>query len=242
LDSREGAKKAKRAMRKLTESDALARLQRSKAAFQTHVKFNFEHRAMDCRVCPTPGVCCTDAHFVNVHITRLEAVAIRETIARTPRLTQDERRAVYSRARAAVERYGLDATGFSEAQTFACPLFVKGAGCLVHKRAKPAPCIQHACYGEWSDVPPVSLQWREERKVEQLNVEVYGAAWEWLPLPVWLALVDPDSDGSELLRLERVWESRRTAQATGGGSRRGQGGRSTRSAPLKNRTLPVLRA
>ena len=124
-------------MRKLTEAGALARLQRGKAAFQTHVKFNFERRARDCRACPTPGVCCTDAHFVNVHITRLEAVAIRETIRRTPRLTEDERHAVYSRAREAVERYRLSAAGFSEAQTFACPLFVKGAGCLVHRRANP---------------------------------------------------------------------------------------------------------
>ncbi len=87
-------------MRKLSEAEAVARLQRSKAAFQTHVKLNFEHAARDCRACPTPGVCCTDAHFVNVHITRLEAVAIRETLARTPRLTEEERRAVYvARAR-----------------------------------------------------------------------------------------------------------------------------------------------
>lgn len=225
-------------MRKLSEAAALARLQRSKAAFQTNVKFNFEHRALDCRVCPTPGACCTDAHFVNVHITRLEAVAIRETIARTPRLTEDERRAVYNRAREAVGRYGLNAAGDTFAQTFACPLFVKGAGCLVHKRAKPAPCIQHACYDDWSDVPPNTLQWREERKVEQLNAEVYGAAWEWLPLPVWLTLVDPYADGAELLRLARVWESRRACEH-GSDSRRGYGGTRT---PRRNRTLPVLRA
>lgn len=227
-------------MRKLSEADALARLQRSKAAFQTNVKLNFEHRAVDCRACPTPGMCCTDAHFVNVHITRLEAVAIRETIARTPRLSDDERRAVYARARAAVERYGLGAGGDTFAQTFACPLFVKDAGCLVHKRAKPAPCIQHACYDDWADVPPTSLQWREERRVEHLNTEVYGKAWEWLPLPVWLALVDPDSDGAELARLARVWESRRAAH-NGGDARRGYGG-AERAASLKRRTLPVLRA
>src|ERR671935_2854022 len=94
-------------MKRLSEAEALARLRRGKAAFQTHVKLNFEHRARDCRACPTPGVCCTDAHFVNVHITRLEAVAVRETIRRTPRLAEDERRAVYRRARAAVGRYGL---------------------------------------------------------------------------------------------------------------------------------------
>src|SRR5256714_10296200 len=202
-------------MRKISEAEALARLQRSKAAFQTHVKLNFEHRAVDCRACPTPGVCCTDAHFVNVHITRLEAVAIRETIERTPRLTDDERRAVYTRARAVVECYALSASGDTFAQTFACPLFVKGTGCLVHRRAKPAPCIQHACYDDWADVPPPASQWRAERRVEQLNTEVYGAAWAWLPLPVWLTLVDPYSDGAELERLARVWESRRTPERGG---------------------------
>ncbi|HEV3468879.1 MAG TPA: hypothetical protein VG148_06130 [Pyrinomonadaceae bacterium] len=214
-------------MRKLSEAEALARLRRGKAAFQTHVKLNFEHRARDCRACPTPGVCCTDAHFVNVHITRLEAVAVRETLARTPRLSDAERRAVYARAREAVARYGLTAAGDTFAQTYSCPLFVAGAGCLVHRRAKPAPCIQHACYEDWSDVPPAGLQWREERRVEQLNTEVYGAAWAWLPLPVWLTLVDPDSDGAELSRLARAWQSRRP--------------RDPRRVNFKTRTLPVIR-
>jgi hypothetical protein len=218
-------------MRKLSEDEALARLRRSKAAFQTHVKLNFEHRALDCRACPTPGVCCTDAHFVNVHITRLEAVAVRETISRTPRLDAEERRAVYARAREAVERYGLTASGDTFAQTYSCPLFVKGTGCLVHRRAKPAPCIQHACYDDWADVPPPAAQWREERRVEQLNAEVYGAAWAWLPLPLWLTLVDPDSDGAELRSLARAWESRRAPGTQG-----------PRRAAVKNRTLPVLRS
>src|SRR5215207_3422055 len=107
-------------MRKLTEADAVARLKRGKVAFQTHIKLNYEHRALDCRACPTPGVCCTDAHFVNVHVTRLEAVAIRDTLAFTPRLGEGGRRAVYLRAREAVERYGLTAAGDSFEQTFAC--------------------------------------------------------------------------------------------------------------------------
>jgi hypothetical protein len=230
-------------MRKLTETEALAKLKQGKAAFQTHIKFNFEHRAVDCRACPTPGVCCTDAHFVNVHITRLEAVAIRETLERTPRLTDEERRAVYQRAREAVGRYGLSAAGDTFAQTFACPLFVKGTGCLVHQRAKPAPCVQHACYEDWSDVPPQDLQWREERRIEQLNAEVYGAAWDWLALPVWLTLVDPEAEGAELQRLVRVWESRRASNASDAGdARRAQAGRQTRRAQSKNRTLPVLRS
>jgi hypothetical protein len=191
------------------EHEALAHLQRVKASYQQFVKLNYEGRAVDCRACPTAGVCCTDAHFVNVHITRLEAVAIRETLRRTPRLTDEQRRAVYSRAREAVERYRLRASGNTFAQTYSCPLFEPKMGCLVHARAKPAPCIQHACYDNWEDLPPARLQARTEHRVEQLNTNVYGAAWAWLPTPLWLTLVDPFSDGSELERLARLWTLRR---------------------------------
>ena len=90
--------------RKQSEREALAQLQRVKASYQSLIKLNYEHAAEDCRTCPTRGVCCTDAHFVNVNITRLEAVAIRETIARTPRLNEKRRRAIYERARAVVMR------------------------------------------------------------------------------------------------------------------------------------------
>jgi hypothetical protein len=203
-------------MKQLTEATALARLQREKAAYRSHIKVNYEPAARSCSDCPTPGVCCTDAHFVNVHITRLEAVAIRETLKRTPRLDDAARRAVYRRARLAVERYGLHASSLSDtyAQTYSCPLFAPGVGCLVHARAKPAPCIQHACYENWEEMPPVRLQWRTERRVELLNEKTYGAAWAWLPTPLWLALVDPDGDGAELARLARVWSARRTSAAT----------------------------
>lgn len=215
-------------MRKLSEAEGLARLQRRKSAFQSHVKTTYEPLARDCRICPTPGVCCTDAHFVNVHITRLEAVAIRRTLERTPRLNDRDVSSVYSRARAAVVKYRLVSNWDSFSQTYSCPLFEPGIGCLVHRRAKPAPCIQHACYDRWEDVPPLGLQWREERRIEQLNHEVYGWAWAWLPIPVWLTLIDPAGDGSELERISRVWETRRN-HGTDHQSR------------LRNRTLPVLR-
>ena len=226
-------------MKKLSEASALARLQREKTALQSHIKVNYEPGARDCRVCPTPGVCCTDAHFVNVHITRLEAVAIRDTLARTPRLNDNERRAVYRRATLAVERYGLHASSASDtyAQTYSCPLFAPGVGCLVHARSKPAPCIQHACYDNWEEMPPVALQWRAERRVESLNEKTYGAAWAWLPTPLWLTLVDPEADGAQLARLARVWSARRTATATitpNNAAHRVSGGRRQR------RNLPVL--
>ena len=149
--------------RKQSEQEALAQLQRVKSAYQSFIKINYEHAAENCRTCPTRGLCCTDTHFVNVHITRLEAVAIRETLRRTPRLTDEARRAVYERARLAIERYQLRASGDTFSQTYSCPLYDPTAGCLVHARAKPAPCVQHACYENWEDLPPASLQTRTER-------------------------------------------------------------------------------
>jgi hypothetical protein len=56
----------------------------------------------------------------------------------------------------------------------------------------------------------MSLQTRAEHRVEQLNTMAYGAAWDWLPTPLWLTLVDPSSDGAELKRLTRVWSTRGT--------------------------------
>jgi hypothetical protein len=195
--------------RKQREAAALAQLQRVKSSYRSFIKLNYEHAATDCRTCPVRGVCCTDAHFVNVHITRLEAVAIRETLARTSRLDDAARRAVYQRAREAVRHFNLSAAGETFNQTFSCPLYEPTVGCLVHQRAKPAPCIQHACYENWEDLPPMSLQTRAEHRIEQLNREIYGAAWAWLPVPLWLTLVDPESDGASLERLARGWSVRR---------------------------------
>jgi hypothetical protein len=220
------------------EPEALARLQRVKASYQSLIKLNYEHAAEDCATCPTRGVCCTDAHFVNVHITRLEAVAIRETLVRTTRLTEGERRAVYKRAREAVLRYHLRAAGDTFRQTYACPLYEPRVGCLVHARAKPAPCIQHACYENWEDLPPLQLQTRVEHRVEQLNREIYGAAWAWLPTPLWLTLVDPQSDGAELQRLAREWNSRSDDGRSRHAAR--QTRRLTNGTQSRRRSLPVL--
>ncbi len=216
----------------LSEHDALAQLQKSKASYQSFIKLNYESAAEDCKTCDTAGQCCTDEHFVNVHITRLEAVAIRETIERTPRLNSRQKRAVYDRARTAVERYRLTPSGDTFSQPYSCPLFEPGTGCLVHRRAKPAPCIQHACYQNWEDLPPSNLQTRVEHRVEQLNIDVYGTRWAWLPTPLWLTLVDPESEGRELERLSIEWGAKRTVSVLN----MQLAGRSTR----ERRRLPVL--
>jgi hypothetical protein len=168
----------------MDEQQALHELRRGKEAYRRRVRFAYEHAAQDCVTCTTPGACCRDAHFVNVHITRLEALAIREKLHE---YDDGVRRDVAERAAAAIARYNLHDEGDTYAQTYACPLFAPGVGCLVHEGgAKPAPCIQHACYERGEDLPPLSLQARMEAQTEQLNEAAYGADWRWRAIPLWL--------------------------------------------------------
>lgn len=175
-------------MKPLSRTKALIELQKLKTAYQSFVKTYYEHKAKDCRTCPTKGACCLDAHFVNVHITKLEAVAVRKTLEN---LTEEKQRQIYERAAEAVEKYDLKTSGDTFLKTFACPLFEKGAGCLVHFEGKPAPCISHACYENEADLPPEKFQEEIENKIEKLNKKTYGNNVRWLPLPVWLGLVNP---------------------------------------------------
>lgn len=167
----------------LSPNKALKRLKNLKQFFQTFIRDTYEHRAKNCQTCEVQGICCTDAHFVNVHITRLEAVAIQKTLEKLP---EDKQKEIYKRNEETIEKFNLKSTGDTFLQKFSCPLFEKGTGCLVHKEAKPIPCITHACYENKEDLPPDELQIKQERSVERLNTQVFGNAWNWLPLPVWL--------------------------------------------------------
>ena len=173
-------------MKTLSQIKALVKLQELKTAYQERIRENYEHRAKDCSTCPTQGACCTDAHFVNVHITRLEAAAIRQKLEK---LGERREREVLRRVAKTIEDYDLSAEGDTFLQKFACPLFEKGTGCLVHSEGKPAPCIQHACYENRKDLPPDELQEEIENGIEKLNRLVYRQNARWLPLPVWLGLI-----------------------------------------------------
>ena len=178
-------------MKTLTETKALQDLHKLKNDYQNFIKNNYEQRAENCETCPTKGACCLDAHFVNVHITKLEAVAIRKTL---DKLSDEKQREIYERIAETVEKYDLKTTGDTFAQTFACPLFEKNIGCLVHSEGKPAPCISHACYENQADLPPEHWQTTIETKIERLNKRTYGNAPIWLPIPIWMSLVKPLSD------------------------------------------------
>ena len=170
-------------MKPLSEKQALIKLKKIKNNFRALIRQNYEHRAKDCAACETPGACCLDAHFVNVHVTRLEAVSIRRELERLPIEKQNE---INERIAETIEKYELKADGDTFRKTFACPLFEKGAGCLVHA-VKPVPCIAHACYERREDLPPDELQTEAESKIDKLDEQTYKKLPRWLPLPVYLS-------------------------------------------------------
>ena len=172
-------------MKLLSEQKALERLSALKLNFQSEIANSFEHRAKSCLTCETQGACCLDAHFVNVHISRLEAVAITKAIREMPLEKRDE---IYERIDTTITRYGLASGADSFAKTYACPMFEKGVGCLIHNIGKPVPCITHACYENAHDLPPDELQSEQEVRIDRLNSQTYGKPQPLLSLPVALSL------------------------------------------------------
>lgn len=174
-------------MKPISESRALSKLAVVRAAFTEQIRGRYEHRARPCSECSTPGACCLDAHFVNVRITRLEAAAILKSLER---LDPETRSAVLRRVEAAIKKYGLEDPVEPSLQTYACPLFESGIGCLVHTTAKPFPCIAHACYERKEDLPPDALLAEREAEVESLNRRVFGTCIP-LALPVAMKRYSP---------------------------------------------------
>jgi hypothetical protein len=168
-------------MRLLSKRKAIDVMIESKRDFARTIQERFEHRAKSCITCETPGACCQDEHFVNVHISRLEAAAINEVLDRLP---QDHRQEIDRRVEASIEKYGLTPEGDTFAKTFACPLYERSAGCLVHGDSKPLPCIAHACYERKEDLPPDHLLAEREIEVDELNRRVYGKTQRLLPIPI----------------------------------------------------------
>ena len=171
-------------MKLVSETTGIERLRAIRREFAEEIRNSYEHRAKPCSACETPGICCRDEHFVNVRITRLEAAAI---VGRLNQLDERERSTVFERVRGVIEKYELAGSGEAAGKTYACPLFEKGAGCLVHDSAKPLPCIAHACYENRTDMPPGELLEDRELRVADLNRRVYGALPSLTPLPVAIA-------------------------------------------------------
>ena len=177
-------------MKFLSQQKALRRLQEIILDLRSEISDKYEHRAKSCLTCETQGACCLDAHFVNVHISRLEAVGINEALARLPHAKQIE---IDGRLDETIEKYSLTSEGDTFAQTYACPLFERGVGCLVHEQGKPVPCIVHACYERAEDLPPDDLQRKVEKEIDRLNARTYGLAPPLLPLPIALRAKTKDA-------------------------------------------------
>lgn len=169
-------------MKLLSEKKALEELKELKKEFRKIIKQNYEFRAKDCKKCTNE--CCLDAKFVNVHITKLEAVLMHKHLSKYKPERISEIKQRISRT---IKEFGLTQDTETSGKTFACPLFEHRLGCLVHE-VKPIACIQHACYQKHEDLPPDSLQIEFERKIERLNEKTYGKPTNWLPLPIWLDL------------------------------------------------------
>jgi hypothetical protein len=174
-------------MKPLSEKQGLQKLQKLKNEFQTAIHENYEFKAKSCLTCDTKGACCQDAHFVNVHITRLEAVAINNELQK---FSPEKQSTLRQKIEKTIEKYELNSSGDTFRKTFACPLFEKEIGCLVHFAGKPAACIQHACYENQTDLPPDELQTEIETEIERLNERTYREFTKWLPLPVFLSLIN----------------------------------------------------
>ncbi|MBL8151660.1 MAG: hypothetical protein JNN15_17170 [Blastocatellia bacterium] len=174
-------------MRQIDESKALVQLRRTKQHFSDYIARKYAFKAYDCAKCTT--VCCADSQFVNVNITRLEAVAILRTLKNSPRIGSEKVAEILKKAEKAIEKYHLAKHRDTFSQTYACPLFESGKGCLVHWKAKPAPCIQHGCYENWQDLPDELELRRVEQRIARLNESVYQSDqqnWSYATIPVWL--------------------------------------------------------
>lgn len=165
-------------MKTLSETSALKKALEIKAVHRERVRDGYEVNAKDCLTCETKGACCLDTHFVNVRVSRLEALLMAEELKSLP----DERLAkVVERVEESIERFGLG--DGSTGKTYACPLFEKEVGCLVHD-VKPIPCVQHACYEKKDDLPPDSLMEEAELQLDQLAERTYGTSLPSTPIPV----------------------------------------------------------
>ena len=179
-------------MKPLSQTRALAKLRELKTQFAKAIRRDYEYRAKSCATCETPGACCLDAHFVNVHITRLEAESIRRAIEVLPAETKQR---ILERIDATISKFQLSEEGDTLSKTYACPLFEKGIGCTVHHDAKPLPCITHACYENKNDLPPDELLTEQEGRVSKLNEITYRKPARWLPLPIAIRSAPSASSG-----------------------------------------------
>jgi len=167
-------------MRAKSKSSLIKSLATIRDEFRAKISGEYEIRAQPCAKCMTPGICCTDRHFVNVEISELEAEAIYRSIQRLDPKLQAR---IFGRVDHEAKILFSRSTG-----KYSCPLFEAGIGCTVHETAKPLPCIFYSCYHRSEDLPPDGLLESAEKSVALLNRLVYLRAPKYRPIPI--ALLD----------------------------------------------------
>ena len=175
-------------MKTRSEKEGLNAVESLRNDFREIIESTYESKAKDCLTCEVQGICCTDEHFVNVQITRLDAEAIGESLLKMSSNTYEK---VISRNKTA-----LRSLQNNPEATYSCPLFEPNIGCLVHETAKPFACINHACYESPDDLPPDELLETVESKLNKLNDRVYRSNWSWLPIPLWIERLNQKSSAS----------------------------------------------
>lgn len=152
----------------------------------------YEQEAKDCQTCETRGLCCTDAHFVNVRISPLETKAI---INHIEGLSDRLKTRIRMRLNESIESLEEEMKPEAESVFYSCPLFDREVGCSVHE-VKPGACIHHACYENKSDLPPAMILDEYEEVVELANKRVYGKHRVSLPIPIAIRELAEDSGSS----------------------------------------------
>jgi hypothetical protein len=174
-------------MKFLPETTGIELLARARIALRSSVSVN-EVKAKDCGACETRGSCCTDIHFVNVRITKLEAKVMTTWVSTLPTKIRNQ---VVNRVVETARELMRGGNSDRETEFYSCPLFHEDLGCIVHD-VKPGACIHHACYERKEDLPPAGFLEEYEEEIVALNRRVYGKEVVAQSIPI---------------ALSRVWES-----------------------------------
>jgi hypothetical protein len=169
-------------MKIVAERKGLEEVRRIKELHARTIRSTYEEKAKDCITCETKGACCLDAHFVNVKVSRLEAILMVEELRGLEAEAFDR---IKNRITNSIEIFGLSS---ESEETYACPLFDAELGCTVHK-VKPVPCVQHACYEKEEDLPPDVLGQEVENEIDGLVRAVYGKPVPYSAIPVAMAQI-----------------------------------------------------
>jgi hypothetical protein len=105
------------------------------------------------------------------------------------KLPIEKQKEIYCRIEQTIENYDLKSSGDTFAQTFACPLFEKEIGCLVHASGKTRRVHSACVLRKQTGFAARRVTVGSRNEIERLNEQTYKTSARWLSLPVFLHLV-----------------------------------------------------